>query len=82
MACTRRIQILMEPEEYEQIEKIARQKQVSVGELIRTAVRDRYLGSPDRRLAAAERIAAMNLPGINWEEAKRDIEEGCDGGLP
>lgn len=81
MACTRRIQILMEPQEYDEIEKIAQQRKTSVGALIREAVRERYLGSAADRLGAVERIAAMDLPVVDWNDAKTDIEDSYDAGL-
>lgn len=62
MARARRVQIRMEPDEYDTLARIAEARQVSVAELIRVAVRAAYLGSRDSRLDAVERIAAMELP--------------------
>jgi len=82
MAHTRRVQILMEPDEYEQLVRIAERRAVSVAELIRSAVRSVYLRSTDERTAAVDRIASMDLPTAPWPDLKREIEEACDAGLP
>lgn len=82
MAHTRRAQILMEPEEYEQLERIAEREGVSVAELVRRAVRARYLQAPEDRRAAVARIAAMSVALEPWSQVKRDIEDAYDAGLP
>ena len=82
MAHTRRAQILMEPEEYERLERIARARHSSVGELIRAAIRAQYLQAPPDRTAIVERIASMNLPSGDWADLKHEIEAGYDAGLP
>jgi predicted DNA-binding ribbon-helix-helix protein len=82
MAHTRRAQILMEPEEYEQLARIAERRSVSVAELIRSAVRAVYLRSADERAAVVERIASMGLPTAPWPDLKREIEDAYDAGLP
>jgi hypothetical protein len=82
VASTRRAQILMDPEEYEQLERVARERRTSVGELVRVAVRKEYLTSRDERMRAVERIAAMELPVGDWDEMKREIEDAYDAGLP
>jgi hypothetical protein len=75
MTASKRAQILMEPDDYRRLEEIARQKNASVAELIRTAVRERYLGESDRRRSGVESICSMNLPVIPWDEAEREIAE-------
>ena len=77
MGTTRRTQILMKPEEYRRLRDLARKRKVSVGELVRTAVRATYLEprSVDKR-AAVEAILRMNLPAISWRRAKKEIEAG------
>jgi len=79
---TRRTQILMEPEEYEQLARIAEGRGVSVAELFRSAVREKYLASTEDRLAAVARISAMNVPLGDWSQMKQDIEDAYDAGLP
>ena len=43
MARTRRAQFSMAPDEYQQLVNIAQRERISVAELIRTDVRERYL---------------------------------------
>ena len=71
----------MEPEEYERLEQIARQRNISVAELIRRAVRERYLTGRRQRKRAAARICRMELPIGDWTEIEAWIEESHDAGL-
>jgi hypothetical protein len=82
MTATKRAQILMEPDDYRRLEEIARQKNASVAELIRTAVRDRYLGSDEVCRKGVESICSMNLPVIPWAEAEAEIAEAHGDVLP
>jgi hypothetical protein len=71
----------MDPREYGRLEKIAKQKKTSVGELIRTAVRERYLGlSPDAEKAVRD-LCALNLPIADWDAVERDVAEAHGGDL-
>ena len=81
MSNSRRAQILMDPDEYTQLESLAYRRHTSVGALIREAVRLVYLRSPEDRLAAANAIAGMSLPDVAWEDAKQWIDEAYDAGL-
>ncbi len=84
MPPTKRAQILMKTGEYSQLKKIAREKKVSVGELIRRAVRERYLLEPpvDRR-KIVEDICSMNLPiRGDWEDLEKEIEDAHIVDLP
>jgi predicted DNA-binding ribbon-helix-helix protein len=71
----------MDPEEYDELARIAEARKVSVAELIRAAVRTVYLRSRDDRMAAVERIAAMELPIDSWARMKADIEDAYDAGV-
>jgi len=82
MAATRRAQILMEPEEYARLEEIARQGRVSVAELIRSAIRDRYLGQEADRCAAARAICSMSLPIPGWDELETEVGTAHHACLP
>jgi len=77
MGTTRRTHVLMNPEEYRQLRNLARKRKISVGELIRTAVRATYL-EPQQgdKKAAVETILQMNLPTISWRRARKEIEAG------
>ncbi len=79
MARTKRAQILMEPAEYRQLEIRAAREGVSVAELVRDAVRERYLKVPPRKAEAAAGI--MNLPVVDWQDIDREAEEAHDAGV-
>lgn len=83
MAQTRRAQVLLEPEEYAQLEGIARREGLSVSGLIRDAVRERYFPSvPDRRALVGE-LLSMQLPiSEDWRELGEMIEESRLADLP
>ena len=81
MARTKRAQILMEPAEYQQLEVLADREGVSVAELVREAVRERYLDAPPRKTEAAARIAAMTLPVVEWEDIDQEAEDAHDAGV-
>jgi hypothetical protein len=82
MAATRRVQILMEPDEYADLARVAERRGASVGAVIRDAVRSHLQQALDERVEAVERITSMNLQVGDWTDLKRDIEEGYDAGLP
>ncbi len=75
MARSKRAQVLMEPEEYALLEQIAADKQVSVAELIRTAVQERYLRLvPDRKALLQQMLAHSGFDLPDWDELSTDIE--------
>lgn len=74
MPATRRTQLLMDPKEFRRLRAIARKQKTSVAELIRSAVREVYLKPQLDRKAIVRKIANMNLPTIEWDEARREIE--------
>lgn len=82
MAATKRAQILMEPTEYERLEEIARLRHVSVGQLIRLALRKEYLGAPRRPSGIVDAIAASDLPVDDWDVLEKELLEGYDARLP
>ena len=81
MARTKRAQILMDPAEYQQLEILAAREGVSVAELVREAVRERYLDAPPRKTEAAARITAMTLPVVEWEDIDLETEDAHDAGV-
>jgi len=74
MTTPRRTQFLMHPDEYRRLRDLARRKETSVGELVRTAVRAMHLEpqQPDRK-SAVEAILQMKLPTIIWSRARKEI---------
>jgi len=82
MTATKRAQILMEPEDYRRLEEIARQRNASVAELIRVAVRERYLGVGAERRRTVESICSMDLPVMAWSDVEAEIAEAHGDVLP
>jgi hypothetical protein len=76
MARTKRAQVLMEPEEFRRLRVLARQRKTSIGQLIRRALNMVYfdVDQIEERKAIVARIASMNLPVVEWHEAKKEIE--------
>jgi hypothetical protein len=82
MPVTRRTQLLMEPDEFRRLRALARRNKTSVAELIRTAVREKYLtpAQPDRKALVAA-IVNMNLGDMDWDKVRSEIED-AHAGLP
>jgi hypothetical protein len=80
MARSKRVQVLMEPEEFRRLRLLARQRKTSIGQLVRRALDIVYSAPSDveDRKAIVERIVNMNLPVIEWHEAKKEIEAMYD----
>ncbi len=74
MALTKRVELLLDPEQYARLEEIARARGESVGALIRRAVAREYL-QPTRELkrAALGRLLEQEIDLGSWEKAKREI---------
>ncbi|HEX4962930.1 MAG TPA: ribbon-helix-helix protein, CopG family [Thermoanaerobaculia bacterium] len=82
MARTREAQVLLESEEYEWLEAIAAQRRTSVSDLIREAVRDRYLSLAEQRKRAFEAICQIHIPIPDWDTLEKEIAEAHDSDLP
>lgn len=67
MAREKRVQVLMEPGDFDRLEALALQENTSVGELIRRAVRERYLAGSRQQMAAATDLNALRLPALATE---------------
>jgi hypothetical protein len=84
MAKTKRVQVLMEPSEFELVTRIARAQNTSVGDLLRSALRELHLAraAQERRFEAAKAFLAqpdMDLP--SWPDLKKEIEERYEQAL-
>jgi len=77
MSLAKRTQVLLEKEQYKQLEQLAKQKRVSVGALIREAIEKVYHIGKKGKIQAVEKIAAMNLPVDDWEKMEKEIVEGA-----
>ena len=81
MAANRRIQPLMDPDEFKQLRALAGRGKTSVAELIRCAPRESYLKAPADRKPLVEAILDLKLPKIDWKKAKKEIK-AAHAGLP
>ena len=74
---TRRLQVLVEPSQYERLERFAKERGLSVGEVVRDAIE--RVASPDhaRRRLALKRI--MAAPPVEVPEDPADLEAELDG---
>lgn len=63
MELTKKTTILFGPDLHERLSRLASQKKVSLGELIRHACVEQYgIATKEDRLAAVEELASLSLP--------------------
>ena len=75
---TKRVQVLLSPQQLQRLQDIADARGESVGALIRQAVEMVYLqGDHERRRDAVRRMAAMSLPVADWEQMERESIRWC-----
>lgn len=75
---TRRIEVLFSEEMAVYLKGVAERERSSVGTLIRKAVREKYdIASRDEKLAAVERLYALEAPIGEWSLMEREIIEGA-----
>jgi predicted DNA-binding protein len=73
MELSKKTTILFSPDLHERLAKLATERGVSIGKLVRTACERQYgLASREERLAAVDRLAALALPVGTPEELKRE----------
>jgi predicted transcriptional regulator len=73
---TKRVQVLLDQFQYQRLDEIARQRDRSMGALIREAIDQVYLQSAmGERLGAVRALAAMQLPVADWEQMERESVE-------
>lgn len=85
MPKTKRVQVLMEPEEFDVLERLARKCGSSVSELVREAARAQLLAGVERsqRSAAARKFLSLpDAPLPEWEALKKEIEERRGKAVP
>jgi hypothetical protein len=61
---------------------VAAERGVAVAELIRTAVRERYLLTRKERRRLVDEILDLDLPAIDWREAENEVLRARGDGLP
>lgn len=78
MAKTKRVQVLMEPDEFAVLEELARKCGSSVADLMREAARVQLLSQVGLARRAAAVRAFLRLPAApmpEWKELKAEIED-------
>lgn len=82
----RRVQILLDRAQYEQVEREAKQTGQSVAAVIRDAITVRLSTGHDARAAAIDRLLASadsdDEPGEDWADSKRAMEDALIAKLP
>jgi hypothetical protein len=80
MPLTKRVMVLFDPERYQRLEKEAKQRNSSVGALIREAVAKEVLEkgevSRSTKLEAAKQLISMEEDVPDWEEIEKLITQG------
>jgi len=73
MELVKKTTILFAPDFYEQLAALAKERDSSVGELVRSACRAQYgLTNRSQRLAAVAELGAMSLPVGSVEDMERE----------
>jgi hypothetical protein len=71
---SKRVEVLFDPKQYAELERVAHQNAKSVGGLIREAVERLYLQpSREERLQAVKWLTSQNIDFPPWEEVKEII---------
>ena len=82
----RRVQILLSPEQYSQLEREAARTGQSVAAVIRESITDHLSGSTSGRSAAAQRllqaVEPAQSPADDWATTKSALEHELVGKLP
>ena len=79
MELAKKTTILFPPDLYDQLARLAKQRETSVGELVRSACRKHYaLLTKEARLAAVRELAGMDLPVGTPEEMERESVPGVE----
>ena len=83
----RRVQVLFDPAEYEQLEALAKKERRSVGAVVRQSVRRTLDDKSEKRRAAYERMLARadshpRLPVGDWNDVKETFERDSLRDIP
>ena len=77
---SKRLQVILDEEEFRDIQKMAQTKQMTVAEWVRqtlrAARRGESAGDPGRKLQAIQRAARCSFPAGNIETMLEEIEAG------
>lgn len=77
---TKRLQVVLEESELQEVRKAARARRVTVAAWVRQALRDARrqepLGSPERKLAVIRAVARHEFPTADVDRMLEQIERG------
>ena len=74
-----RTQILLSPGQRQALERLAEERQSSMGAVIRAAI-DAYLAPTRRdRRAALDQLFSVGAPAPDWDTMKKEIQAGALG---
>jgi hypothetical protein len=76
---TERTQVLLSKDQVTRLKRTARREHKSLGAVIREAVDAYTAQTSDRRLAAIQRLVAMEAPVADWDVMKEEILRGALG---
>lgn len=71
-----RLEIRLEPRQLQRLKKEAEEKKLTVGELVREAIDQKYSVTRDEKVEAAQKLCDLRLPVKEWSEMKKEIEAG------
>ena len=79
MELVKKTTILFPPDLYDQLARLARQRDTSVGALVRNACRSQYgLATRESRLSAVAELASLSLPVGSPDEIERESIPGVE----
>jgi hypothetical protein len=72
---SKRVQILVDEEEYKKLKTLGKKSRKSIGELFREAIRlyGERLTEQAQRLAVVERMAKLRAPVADWGKTEKSI---------
>ncbi len=73
---TKRLEIRVEPQQLEKLKADARRRKIPIGEIIREVIDQKYAVTREEKIKEAQKMFKLELPIKNWDEMKREIEEG------
>ena len=83
---SKRLQVLVDDKEFEELQRMAQQRNMTLSEWVRQALRraanEQPLGDQTRKLAAIRAAARHRFPAPDIEEMQAEIESGYRSGLP
>jgi hypothetical protein len=74
-----RTQVLLSKGQRSRVERLARQRRVSVGSIIRDAVDEHVFPRHSKRQQSAEQLFQLDAPVADWEVMKEEIIRGATG---